>query len=319
MLTILASNRFTLLLLCYLAVSIIIFYQQPLPGRYWLIALPVGLLIINFLVALALRKVLINKIPLMLFHFSLVALAILFALANMTYLKATLELATMEEFSGQLENVTAGPWHDYKLDELHFMNLGFVVNYHKGIKRDSTVNRVALVANNGSSEILEIGDHIPLVHGHYRIYTSHNKGYAPIFTWTASGSNQSITGSVHLPSYPINEYRQALEWKIPDSEQSIWTMIHIDENVLPEDRDFSFKIPQQHRLIIRYHDQRYELKPGDKLDLGSGILQYQGLTSWMGYRVDYDWTRPWLLATTLLAIASLFFHFIGKFRLLPNY
>ena len=309
-----ASNGATLGLLLYLALSIILYYQQPAADKYWIIVLPVLLLMINFIMALVVRRVLINNLPLMTFHFALFALAILTGLGQMTYLKATLELATMEEFSGQLENVKAGAWHNYGLDNIRFTNMGFSINYHKGVKRDNTINRIALVDSNGLQQVLEIGDHVPLVIGHYRFYTSHNKGYAPVFTWTAANTTRSITGSIHLPAYPVNEYRQALEWKIPGSKQSIWTMLQIEDNVLPVDRDFQFQIPQQHKLIVRHNDQRYELGVGDELDLGTGVLRYQGLTSWMGYKVDYDWTRPWLLAACMVAIISLFLHFVLKFR-----
>lgn len=311
---IIASNRITLGLLIYLALSITLFYQQPSADRYWLIMLPVLLLLINFIMALVIRRVLINNLPLMVFHFSLFALVILATLGQMTYLKATLELATIEEFSGQLENVKAGLWHDYGLTNTRFTNMGFSINYHKGIKRDNTINRIAFLNHSGVQQVLEIGDHVPLVIGHYRFYTSHNKGYAPVFKWTETNTGKSIVGTVHLPAYPINEYRQALEWKIPGSQQSIWTMLQIEGNVLPEDQAFQFQIPQQHKLIVRHNNQRHELSVGDELDLGGGVLQYQGLTSWMGYKVDYDWTRYWLLITSVMAIISLFLHFFLKFR-----
>lgn len=311
---IISSNRTTLGLLVYLALSIIPFYQQPSADRYWLIMLPIFLLLINFIMALVVRRALINNLSLMVFHFALFALVILAALSQMTYLKATLELATMEEFSGQLENVNAGSWHDYGLNDVRFMNMGFSINYHKGVKRDNTINKISLLNQNGIQQVLEIGDHIPLVIGNYRFYTSHNKGYAPVFKWTATNTSQSIIGSVHLPAYPANEHRQALEWKLPGSQQSIWTMLEIESNVLPVDRDFQFQIPQQHKLIVRHNEQRHVLSVGDELDLEMGVLQYQGLTSWMGYKVDYDWTRYWLLVACLVAIFSLFLHFIFKFR-----
>jgi cytochrome c biogenesis protein len=39
--------------------------------------------------------------------------------------------------------------------------------------------------------------------------------------------------------------------------------------------------------------------------LDEGVLVYEGLTAWMGYKVFYDPTLPWLAAAALLAIASL--------------
>ena len=313
-----ASNRSTLVLLVVLALSITVYYQVSLSQRIWIIALPTGLLILNFLLALATRGILKNNWPLMVFHFAMIALVLLAFAGRMSFFKATLELAENEEFSGQLENIQQGPWHRYGLSESRFTNLGFQIRYHRGIKRDKTLNRVLLTTANGQRQSLEIGDHVPLIIGHYRFYTSHNKGYAPVFEWQPFATTESIVGSIHLPAYPTHEYGQALQWQIPGTKTKLWTMLRIDENVLPEDREFDFRVPQQHQLIVRHQEQRYELQPGDTLELPDGILRYQKLTTWMGYKVDYDWTRPWLLATALIGLAGLFVHFIVKFNLVAR-
>ena len=308
-----ASNRTTLYLLVGLALCIIIYYQVTLEERLWLILVPTFLLITNFLLALFTRRILKNNWLLMVFHFALIALVVLVLLGQLTYLKATLELSTNEEFSGQLENVRQGLWHRYGLTQARFTNLGFQIRYHKGIKRDKTLNRIQLINSGGRKRVIEIGDHVPHVIGHYRFYTSHNKGYAPVFEWNPSGSTEVILGSIHLPAYPVHEYRQALEWKIPGSARSLWTYLNIEDDVLPEDRAFDFQVPEKNQLVVRYQDQRHELRPGDQLALPEGVLRYQKLSTWMGYKVDYDWTRPWLVVTALIGLFGLFGHFMQKF------
>ena len=309
----LASNRATLFLLLVLFFNIVFYYQVSIEGRIWLLVAPACLLILNFLLALFTRHILKNNGWLMAFHFALIVLVLLTVLGQMTYFRATLELAENEEFSGQLENVRKGPWHQYGLTQTQFTNLGFQIRYHKGVRRDDTINQIQITLPEKPQQLVEIGDHVPLVVGHYRFYTSHNKGYAPIFEWRRKGSEDAVVGSIHLPAYPINEYRQALEWNIPGSQHKIWTMLQIDDEVLPEDRDFSFRVPENHRLVVRFNDQRYEIKPGDELTFPEGVLSYQKLTTWMGYKVDYDWTRPWLLATAAIGLLSLFLHFFSKF------
>jgi hypothetical protein len=308
-----ASNRTTLLLLVGLALGIIVYYQITQDRPLWMVLVPTLLLVVNFLLALFTRGILKTNWALMLFHFSLIALVILVLMAQMTYLKATLELTTNEMFSGQLENVRRGPWHRFGLTQARFTNLGFQIRYHKGIKRDKTLNQIQVINNDGRNQIIEIGDHVPLVIGHYRFYTSHNKGYAPVFEWHPSDSTEIILGGIHLPAYPVHEYRQALEWKIPGSARSLWTFLNMEDDVLPEDRAFDFQVPEKNQLIVRYQDQRHELRPGDQLTLPEGVLRYQKLSTWMGYKVDYDWTRPWLLATALIGLLGLFMHFILKF------
>lgn len=314
----LASNRSTLLLLIVLALAITVYYQVSLPQRIWIIALPTGLLILNFLLALATRDILKNNWPLMIFHFALIALVLLVFMGRMSFFKATLELAESEEFTGQLENVQQGPWHRFGLSATRFTNLGFQIRYHAGIKRDKTVNQLLLTTPDGLQQPLEIGDHEPLIIGHYRFYTSHNKGYAPVFEWQPFASSARVVGSIHLPAYPTHEFRQALQWTIPGTDTELWAFLKIEENVLPEDREFNFQVPQQHRLVLRYQDQRHALRPGDELELPGGILRYQKLSTWMGYKVDYDWTRPWLLATALIGLLGLFVHFIVKFNLVAR-
>ena len=121
-----------------------------------------------------------------------------------------------------------------------------------------------------------------------------------------------------MPAYPVHEFRQALEWKVPGNGESLWTMLVIEDDVLPEDRAFDFMLPERHRLIVRRGEERHELRPGAELVLPRGILRYRGLSSWMGYKVDYDWTRPWLLASALVGLAALFLHYLFKFDLLSR-
>jgi hypothetical protein len=308
-----ASNRATLMLLVVLSIAITIYYQITLQHRLWIIVVPSFLLILNFILALATRDILKNSWPLMIFHFALIALAILVFAGKMSFFSGTLELAENEEFAGQVENIQQGPWHQYGLSTTRFTNLGFQIRYREGIKRDKTLNQIALTSRDGRQLALEIGDHVPLIIGHYRFYTSHNKGYAPVFEWRPSASAKVVVGSIHLPAYPTHEYRQALEWKVPGADLTLWTMLKIEENVLPIDRGFDFQVPAQHQLVVRHLDKRYALRPGDHINLPGGILTYRKLTTWMGYKVDYDWTRPWLLATALIGLMGLFMHFTVKF------
>ena len=230
-----ASNQTTLLLLLVLAFSIVFYYQVSFEGRIWLLIVPACLLILNFLLALFTRRIMKNNWLLMTFHFALIALVLLTFLGQMTYFRATLELGENEDFSGQLENIRKGPWHQYGLAQTQFTNLGFQIRYHKGIRRNDTRNQIQIALPENRQQLIEIGDHVPLVIGHYRFYTSHNKGYAPVFEWRKKDSEEAVVGSIHLPAYPVHEFRQALEWRIPGSQHQIWTMLQIDDEVLPED------------------------------------------------------------------------------------
>ena len=297
----LASNRLTIILIVLLFVAVIVNQQFSGNTRLIILLIPSLLLLLNFGAVLIRRHAFATKPALLVFHLALMALVVLAFWGQLTYLKGTLELGTLESFNGQLENVQKGPWHNYTLGDEIFTNLGFSINYHKGMKRDATLNQIQL--NDG--QMVEIGDHVPLVFGHYRLYTTHNKGYAPLFLWTPNDGGEPQLGSVHLPAYPTHEYEQAREWMLPNTQQKIWTMLVIDEEVMPTDRDFDFKIPLKNHVVVRLGNRRYTLEAGDELRLESGVLRYTSLSSWMGYKVDYDWTRSWILITCFIALIAL--------------
>jgi cytochrome c biogenesis protein len=306
----LASNRLTLVFLFALFLAVSLYQYMEPTTRLAALLTPTFLLMVNFIIAMFRKKVFASKPALLVFHMALFVFVIQIIISQLTFLKGTTEVGTMQDFGGVLENVQAGPWHDYTLDEKTFTNLGFRINYREGIQRDNTINRIRINEDNGSSHTLEIGDNVPLLLGHYRLYTSHNKGYAPIFTWIPYDNTPPLSGSVHLPAYPINEYEQAREWVLPGTQTEIWTMLILEENVIPDDRSFSFQIPQKHHVVIRIGEQRVEMSTGDQIELENGTLRYETLSSWMGYTVDYDWTRPWLLATCMIAMLSLSVHYL---------
>jgi len=124
-------------------------------------------------------------------------------------------------------------------------------------------------------------------------------------------------GTVHLPAYPLHEYKQSLEWTPPDSKTPLWVMLQFDEVILDPGQTSEFHLPAKHRIVVRAGEQRQELKPGDKMQLADGVLVYDGLRSWMGYTVFYDFTLPWLLAAGFLAVLSLGMHFWVKFSARP--
>lgn len=306
----LTSNRLTIVLIVLLFVAVIVTQQVSGNTSLIILLIPSLLLLLNFVAVLIGRNAFAAKPALLVFHLALVALVILAFWGQLTYLKGTLELGTLESFTGQLENQQRGPWHNYTLGDERFTNLGFSINYHKGLQRDATLNQIKMA----TGQIIEIGDHLPLVFGHYRLYTTHNKGYAPLFIWTPDDGGEPQLGSVHLPAYPAHEYEQAREWTLPGTQQKIWTMLVIDEEVMPKDRDFDFKIPLKNHVVIRVADRRHTLEVGDELRLESGVLRYSSLSSWMGYKVDYDWTRSWILITCLIALLALTVHYLPYLR-----
>jgi len=110
----------------------------------------------------------------------------------------------------------------------------------------------------------------------------------------------------------MHELRQSREWTLPDGRVA-WVLLQIDETLIDPAAAARFRMPEQHRLVLRMDPMRAELRPGQSVQIEGGTLTYVGLRSWMGYRVSYDPTLPWLLAAALLAALSLAWHYTQRF------
>lgn len=312
----LASLKLTLFVLIAFGGGILLSYGGWMDGT-WALAVPLTLFAVNLIAAVVTKPVFRRQRALLIFHLGLIALVLLLAAGRLTYLKGSVEIAEGAEFDGQLTAFEAGPWHWSGLDRVHFSNDGFRIAYAAGMQRDKTRNMVRYVDADGVEQHAEIGDQKPLVLAGYRFYTSPNKGFAPTFVWYPASGNAPVLGAVHLPSYPIHEYRQARDWQLPGTNINVWTMLQFDEVILDREKASEFRLPNKHKVIVRIGDLRRELQPAEAIDLPEGRLVYEGLRTWMGYSVFYDWTIHWLLAVSALAVGALGWHFWRKFAAKP--
>ena len=312
----LASLKLTLVILVVLGAAIMAAYLSEAPTT-WALAGPLAAFAVNIAAAVATNPVFRLQAALLVFHLALIAIILLIAAGRLTYLKGQLELAEGEVFDGQLTQEESGPWHPRQLGALRFSNNGFTIDYAKGVRRGNTRNQMMWTGKDGQVQRTVIGDQTPLILAGYRFYTSHNKGFAPVFIWHPNSGGPPVLGTVHLPAYPLHEYKQALEWTPPGSKMPLWVMLQFDEVILDPAKPSEFRLPAKHQIVVRAGDERRELKPGGAMRLAEGVLVYNGLRSWMGYTVFYDFTLPWLLASCILAVLSLAWHFWSKFSSRP--
>lgn len=313
-LVLLASLKLTLAGMVALGLASIAVYTLEHAASAWL-AVPLLLLTLNLVAAVATNGVFRRQTPLLVFHIALVALVALGALGRLTYLNGTAEVTEGAAFSG-LARRDAGPLHRGAIDLVSFVNEGFDITYHPGPQRDQTVNRVRWLNERAEEQVTEIGDNRPLVLAGYRFYPTPNKGFAPLLLWHPT-RGAPVLGALHLPSYPMNEAKQARTWQPPGTSEELWIMLDFDETLIPADRRSQFKLPSRARLVLRHGDRRWELAPGERVALAGGEVEYRGLRSWMGYTVFYDWTVPWLLAACCVAVASLGWHAWRKLAARP--
>ncbi len=270
-------------------------------------------LVLNLLFALWQHPRLRHQWPLLLSHLGLLALVLLAGVGQLAALEGRFELTQGVVFDGRLLDGQAGPWHRDRLAQAAFRHEGFEISYAPGRRRGPTRNTVAWVDEAGQRQQAVIGDHRPLVLNGYRIYTSPNKGFAPVLVWQPDGAAEPVVGVVHLPSFPAQELSQSREWRLPDGRE-VWVMLRYEDTLIDPAAASAFRLPAQHRLVLRLGAQREELAPGQRLQLPGGTLVYQGLRTWMGYRVSHDPMLPWLLAAALFTLAALGAHYVQRFR-----
>ncbi|RZS58145.1 hypothetical protein [Sphaerotilus mobilis] len=297
-------------------------------GRFRSDWLGVGLIVallflaLNLLVALVVHPSLRRRVPLLVFHLALLGLVLASGLGRMTALDGRFELTEGVPWDGVLMDGVAGRWHPDRLGQLSFVHSGFEIDYAPGLKRGPTRNRVHWTDADGQPQDAVIGDHHPLVLRGYRIYTSPNKGYAPLLRWTPAGGEAAI-GALHLPSYPAHALQQSLDWQ-PPGGPALWLQLPVDPSLIDPDRAGRFRLPEDRTLVIRHGgnggavEQRLTLAPGGSLDLPGGRLDYLELRTWMGYRVSYDLSLLWLLGLAMLAVVALGWHYARQFTAAPS-
>jgi hypothetical protein len=311
----LASLQLTVIGLVLLAAGVL---QHSLPGRgsgAWIV-LPLALLCVNLCASMASHAAFRRNAPLLAFHLALLCIVALAGIGRLTSLKGRVELAQGESFEGRIAGAQAGPLHAGHLERVRFVNEGFTIRYAPGLRRAETRNRLRVLGP-GEAREATIGDNQPLIAEGYRFYTTFNKGFSLVFRWVPARGGPVERGTVNLPSYPLHEDGQALEWRVPGTGRAVWTLLELERPALDPEHETSFQLPATHKVVLRSDGARWELAPGGEAALGDGVLVYEGLTSWMGYEVFYDWTLPWLIAACLTAVAALAWHFARRFRATP--
>lgn len=312
----LASLKLTMLLLLLFGLAILLTYRDSVDGT-WALAAPLAGCALNLAAAVIVRPGFRRQHALLVFHLGLICIVLLLAAGRLSYLRGTVEIAEGAQFDGQLTSMQAGPWHWGALERVHFSNEGFDIAYAPGLARDRTRNAVSYVDDDGVERRGEIGDQTPLVSHGYRFYTSPNKGYAPTFAWYPNGGAPAALGAVHLPSYPLHQYRQAREWVLPGTAVKVWTMLAFEEVILDPQRPSAFRLPGQYQVVVRIGTLRRTLTPGQSIVLPEGTLVFDSLRTWMGYTVFYDWTTGPLLASCLLSVIALGWHLARKYAAKP--
>lgn len=308
----LSSLRFTLAGMVLLAIGAGLSYGNPESMPVWVLVLPMALLSLNLLAAIITNPKIHGRVSLLVFHVALLGVVILAAVGFLTRFEAHVEVVQGTAFSAdELFDVKQGPWHSDKLQQINFVQGAYTVDYAPGMVRGPTRSEVQVPNGQGGWQWRVIGDDKPLVVDGYRFYTSFNKGFAPILTWIPD-QGQPQTGSVHMPAYPLFEFKQDNSWTPPGGpEIKFWLRLNTG---MTEDAAWVLDGRKtQGVLVVNSGGERVELLPGANVELPGGKLRYERLSTWMGYKIFYDPTLQWLFVTSIIGVLGLFTHFWQKF------
>ena len=293
-----------------LGVGAALSYGNPVETPIWVLVVPLVFLAINLGVAITTNPRIYRRRGLLVFHIGLLSVVILAAIGRLTFFEAHLELLDGAAFDQEeLFDVRSGQWHRSTLDQVHFVQNGFAVEYFAGLRRGRTYSTVML-SGEGKTEPRVVGDDRPLLVDGYRFYTTYNKGFAPVLTWIPA-QGEPVTGAVHMPSYPLFAHKQDQTWTPPGAATlQLWLRLNTG---LDEKNPWMLDTRHvQGMLVVESTAGRIELKPGQVAELPGGQLRFERLVAWLGYKVFYDPTLVPLFIASILAVLGLSAHFWHK-------
>ena len=298
----LASNALTLIGMALLAVSV--WRLQEDAAALWPMLSAFCLLGMNLLAALMTYPRLRQDRGLLLLHLSLLALLILAGTGRLARYEAQVELVDGQSLAAALPVETLrGPWHRGSLDDVDFTQGYFTVDYAPGLRRSDTRSQVSL-----NGEINWVGDEDALVLDGYRFYTTHNKGFAVLLTWQPE-HGRSQSGAVHMPGYPFFAGHQKNRFS-PSGGDWLDLTLQLTE---PVQSNLAWRLDSRKAngtLLIEHDGKRQVLAMGETLTLPDGKLRFDAVRGWMGYKVFYDPTLPWLMFSVVMALTGLLWHLL---------
>lgn len=315
----LASLRLTMVGMGLLGIGAALSYDNPVSTPVWVLVVPLAVLSVNLFAAILSNPHINRRGGLLLFHIGLLLIVILAAIGRLTHMDGRVEITEGGAFAAEdLTDVHQGPWHTGALDRVQFVQGPYTVDYAAGMARGPTRSEILIPDGQGGWEHRIVGDDRPLVLEGYRFYTTFNKGFAPILTWIPD-RGEAVTGSVHMPAYPLFDHRQANRWTPPGAgEIKFW--LQLETGINPQSDWKLDPVRSTATLVVRAAgEQRIELKPGESLRLDGGVLRYERLSSWMGYKLFYDPTLHWLFIAAMITVLGLATHFWRKFGAVQVY
>jgi len=309
----LASLRLTLAGMILLAVLALIGTRSPVVD-IGITALPIAVLSLNLLAAIATNRSFRTQTGLLVFHIGLLLVFVLVGLSVLTRFDGHVEVVQGGSFEARDVEVTEQGWlFDGNFADVQFVQGDIQVDYLPGLIRQSTRSTIDFVNADGVPQRLTIGDSRRVEIAGYRLLATFNKGLALILRWDGNDGDVRY-GAVHFPSYPHYDWKQVAEWLTPAGQQ-VEMKIEFAEPIVRANEQWVLQRPQVPFAVRTGGTDMPEVVVhlGDSIDVMGGSLRIDDLRMWMAYRIDYFPYLPWMLAAAMLAIGGLAAHFGSRY------
>ena len=303
----LASLKLTLVGIAVLLAGVLLSYFSEEHSSAYLV-LPLALLALNLLAAIVFNPRIRQNSGLLMFHICLLMLAVLTLLSELTSMKGRVEITQGTAFeAGSAMVMEQGAWHPLgRLQQVAFVQGAIEVDYAAGLRRGATRSQL----QTGEGHTVAVGDNVAFKSQGYRFYTTSNKGFAAIVNWYGNDGSMH-KGAIHFPSYPLYDWKQQNEWQAPSGEQLVFRL-NIETSLDPEG-DWRLNGVRDGELEITLPDgDSRTLTPGQHIELADGLLEFEAVRMWMGYKIFHDPFLAWFFAAALVGVAGIAWHYYLK-------
>jgi len=308
----LGSLKLTAILMLPLILTVFAVSRLDSLDSNW-VAIPLALLGINLMAAIATNAAFRRQPALLAFHVCLLAVIVLAGIGALYQYDGHVELVEGEAFdASRVELTDFGLLRQRGPDSPQFTQGRITVDYAPGLIRQSTFSDVLVDGVAGHTSARQFGDQANMTIDGYRFSTSFNKGFAAVLHWVGSDGD-ILLGAINFPSYPEYEWKQINDWTTPGGENiglELELAATVDRaqawRLQSEGSNFTIKITLPDGKTAR-------LGRGESLSLHGGQLTVAELRMWMGYRVDSNPMLQWVFVAALLSIAALSMHFYEKY------
>ena len=302
----LASLKLTLFGISVLLVAVLLAYFNRQDAAVYIVP-PVALLALNLLAAMIFNPRIRQNSGLLMFHICLFLIALLTLMSQLTSMQGRVEVTEGTAFDAAgVTVVKQGAWHALdRLQQIDFSQGAIEVEYGPGLRRGASRSQLQHDGNN-----IVVGDNLAFSSLGYRFYTTSNKGFAAIVNWYAKDGSVE-RGAIHFPSYPLYDWKQHNQWQLPSGAELEMQLL-IDTALQPEHAWLLQGVDRGQLEITLPDASKHRIAPGQHLQLDNGVLQFEAIRMWMGYKIFYDPLLAWFFAVALVGVAGIGWHYYLK-------